>query len=455
MPEQALVSQASGAPSLFKDFVHDLKFGDLPADVVAFAQRCVLDLSGVAAGAIGTDLSRMIRDHAVDNFGAGGRTAQIIFDGRDVSPVGAALAGGMTIDALDAHDGHRLTKGHAGCSVFPATLALAQAVGCNDGREFLTAIVIGYEVGTRAGIALHETACDYHTSGAWGAVACAAVGARLLGLNSNQTQHAVGIAEYHGPRSQMMRCIDHPTMLKDGSGWGAMAGVSAALLATDGFTGAPALTVEEGRVAEIWSDLGHRWYLQEQYFKPHPVCRWAQPAVEAALALQAEHGFTAREVSSIEIHSFHEALRLGTDHPQTTEQAQYGLGFPVAAAIANGHLGPAQVKSEALVDPVVLSLTDKISLVESDAYNDAFPSRRYAHVRVALHDGSSFESSRTEPRGDPEAHLSTPEMIEKFHIYSDPVVGRERSSQIRQAVDALSGPDSMSELLAGLIPQVD
>jgi len=61
----------------------------------------------------------------------------------------------------------------------------------------------------------------------------------------------------------MMRCIDHPTMVKDGSGWGAFAGVSAAYLAADGFTGAPAITIEAGGAAEPWSDLGRRWRILE------------------------------------------------------------------------------------------------------------------------------------------------------------------------------------------------
>jgi len=113
-----------------------------------------------------------------------------------------------------------------------------------DGRAFLTALAVGYEFGARVAEAQHATAPDYHTSGSWGAVAVAASGARLAGLSTDQTRHALGIAEYHGPRSQMMRCIDHPTMLKDGSGWGAMCGVSAIDLAARGFTGAPAITVE-------------------------------------------------------------------------------------------------------------------------------------------------------------------------------------------------------------------
>ena len=335
----------------FHDFVHDLKFTDLPPRVVGYARRWLLDLIGVAAGGSTTDLSRIIRDHAAGHFGAGQRRAHMLFDGRIVSPAGAALAGGMTIDALDGHDGHKLTKGHVGCGVFPAVLALAEAEEQLSGEEFLTTLVIGYEIGTRAGIALHRTACDYHTSGAWVAVACAALGARTLGLDRARTREAIGIAEYHGPRSQMMRCIDHPTMLKDGSGWGAMAGVSATYLAADGFTGAPAITVEGDDVADLWGDLGSNWRIFEQYFKAYPVCRWAQPPVQAVMDLRAEHGLASQDVERIEVVTFHQSLRLATRRPTTTEQAQYSTAFPVASAMVRGAVGAAEVAREAFRTP--------------------------------------------------------------------------------------------------------
>ena len=231
------------------EFIHSLKWANLPASAQAMARQCLLDLLGVAASGTQTNLSRIISDHAAQHFAAGsnGHGARLLFDGRTCSPAGAALSNGMTIDSIDAHDGHKPTKGHAGCGVLPAVLAmLDNETNAEDvtEEELLTCIVVGYEIACRAGIALHASVPDYHTSGAWVALAAAAIGARVLKLNEHQTREALGIAEYHGPRSQIMRCIDHPTMLKDGSGWGAMAGVSAAYLAQSGFTGAPAISME-------------------------------------------------------------------------------------------------------------------------------------------------------------------------------------------------------------------
>jgi len=447
-------------PTAALDFAFDLSFDDVPDDVLAFARRCLLDIIGVAAAGSTTDLARAITDHAARFFAAGAAptdpAASMFFDGRRVSPAGAALAGGMSIDAIDAHDGHRITKGHTGCTIVPATFAFVEAVTATDGRvvsgsELLTLLVVGYEVGTRAGIALHSTVPDYHTSGAWGAVGCATVGARVLGLDRTQARHAIGIAEYHGPRSQMMRVIDHPTMLKDGSGWGAMAGVSATYLAADGFTGAPAITVEGDDVVDLWADLGTNWRIFEQYFKPHPVCRWAQPAVEAALTLCQNHDLASADIERVEVATFHEARRLDTPLPTTTEQAQYSLPFPTAAAIVRGRLGVEEVTGEALVDPEIQRLSTSMIVTESDRFNSEFPARRFAQVSIVGTDGSVFVSEPTEARGDPDAHLSDNEIAAKYHGLSTAVIDTERSLRIQATIESLGTSDEAPGAVADLL----
>ena len=432
------------------DYLHDLAFGDLPDDVVAQARLWLLDLIGVAAGGSRLPLSRLIREHAVEHFAAGRRSARILFDGRAVSPVGAALAGGMTIDALDAHDGHRLTKGHAGCGVLPAVLALMDAEVADE-RELLVCLILGYEIGTRAGIALHRLAAEYHSSGAWIAVTSAALGARLLRLGRPATRHALGIGEYHGPRSPMMRCIDHPTMVKDGSGWGAMAGVSAAYLAAGGFSGAPALTVESGDVADLWADLGSRWRIFEQYFKPYPVCRWAQPAVEAALALQAAHDVPARSIVRIEVESFAEAVRLATRRPANTEEAQYSLPFPVAAAAVRRRVGVEEVTGEAFADPEIDRLSGSMGLIADPAFSARFPDRRFARVRFILSDGRHLVSGATEAFGDPENPARPEHVRAKFFENARHARDRSRLDAIERAVDGLAAERSANRALLDLV----
>ena len=200
------------------DLIHTLNLKDIPDAVKEQAKLSILDLIGIGAGGAGTRMSAIIRAHAAQEFGG---TIPMLFDGRTASAQGAALAAGMTIDSLDGHDGFNMAKGHIGAPLFPAILALGYEQQIS-GREVLLATILGYEFGARAAMAQHATAPDYHTSGSWGAVTAAAAGAYILQLGTDQTRHALGIAEYHGPRSQMMRCIDHPTMLKDGAGWGSI-----------------------------------------------------------------------------------------------------------------------------------------------------------------------------------------------------------------------------------------
>jgi 2-methylcitrate dehydratase PrpD len=348
----------------------------------------------------------------------------------------------MTIDSMDAHDGHKLVKGHVGSGVLPALLAFCQAEQRYDDREFLTCLVLGYEIGTRAGIALHQTACDYHTSGAWVSIATAAIGARALGLSPAQTREAMGIAEYHGPRSQMMRVIDSPTMVKDGSGWGAMAGVSAAYLAAKGFTGAPAVLVEDPALTPLWSDLGECWRIREQYFKPYPVCRWAQPAIEAALSICKKQQLDAAQIDHIEVSTFHEAKRLGTTTPINTEQAQYSLPFATAAAIVFRKLGSLEVSGDALLNSEVLRLSCSMQVDECDEFNQAFPQKRFAELCIVTKQGDRFKSGPTQARGDPEAPLSNNEIEQKFHQLCADSIGARAAEQIKSAVYALgSGKD--------------
>jgi 2-methylcitrate dehydratase PrpD len=419
-------------------FIHRLSFADLPREVVAQAKRCLLDLVGVAASGRETDLSRIVHDFAVAQMGAGTGGARLVFDGRRASPTGAAYAGASTIDAFDAHDGHRLTKGHAGVALLPALLSALDATGRWEGREVLTALVLGYEIATRAGFALHASASDYHTSGAWNALGCAAIVSRALALDEAQTRHALGIAEYHGPRSQMMRCIDHPTMVKDGSGWGALSGVSAAYLAAAGFTGAPALLLEEGPQMP-WADLGRRWIILEQYFKPYPVCRWAQPALEAVASL-IEPGFAPAAIAEIEIRTFEHGVRLGTKPPTTTEEAQYALGFPVAALLVRGRLGAQEIMAGGLADPEISALSARIRLVEDEALSARFPAERIAVAVLRLMDGTVRTSAPTTARGDPEAPLTEREMTGKFRTLTRRL-SPMRQETIERAVSDLDRSD--------------
>ena len=420
-------------------FVRTLSLADLPPDVVRQAQRCLLDLIGVAAGGACTPAASIVNAYAALQMTSRDAEARLLFDGRRASRAGAAFAGASTIDALDAHDGHVLTKGHAGVAVLPALLAAVDGGAECDGAEFVACFVLGYEIGTRAGIALHASVPDFHCSGAWNALACAAPVGRLLGLDDARLREALGIAEYIGPRGQILRVCAHPTMLKDGSGWGAHAGVTAALLARDGFTGAPAITVERDDVRPLWNDLGQRWRIREQYFKAFPVCRWAQPAIEAALALKRAYRFDATDIVGVGIESFREAIDLGSQcpSPATTDEAQYSLPYGVAAALAFDRVGAEEVNAARLADSNVTRLLDAIALTEDADFSRRFPAERWARVSITLADGRTLASEPARARGNPENPLTDDELVDKYRGLATPVLGATRTARIETLVASI------------------
>ena len=447
-------------------FLHETTYADIPADVRHQTTRCVVDLCAAVIAGRHTPMSAIARDHAAAAFG--GDQASLLLDGRRVSAPGAALATGMGINSFDIHDSHRESLGHAGVHLLAALLATAelrQARGGSlpSGAEFVTALAVGYDIACRAGEALHGTVSDYHTSGAWGAISSAGLYARLMGLGREATREALGIAEYHGPRSQMMRVIDHPTMLKDGSGWGAMAGVSAGMLAEAGFSGAPALTIESPEASRWWSTLGSSWSVMEQGFKAHGSCWWSHPPIEAMLTLVREHDLRSSDVIAIRVETFEKAVHLDHTDPLTTEQAQYSIPFPLAAALVKSSrgatgwygLGPAEMLGSGLADAETRRLACSVELVEAPELTALFPGRFLARVRLTLADGRTLVSPDTTFRGELDDPLSDAELTAKYRWLAGTLLSEKRVAELEAAAWGIGEAPTIGPLLALLVAPPD
>ena len=362
------------------------------------------------------------------------------------------MAGAAIVDGFDAHDGHVLCKGHVGVTVIPAALAFADALALDDWDEFLSLVLLGYEIGTRSGIALHASAPTMHSSGAWNALAAAAIGARVLRLSDAQIAHALGIAEYYGPRSALMRIIEHPTMLKDGSTMGAFAGVSAAYLAQDGFTGAPAETVDlnagarRSRALVATSDRGGA-FSSSISSRFRCVAGRSPPLKRSSRCVRTHPALAHSDVRAIEVESFHEAVSLGCRAPVETDAAQYSLPFVVAATLVHGRLTPAELMGAGLHDPAVLALSRDMSLVETDEFNARFPAERWARVRITLRDGSVLDSGPHTTRGDPDTPLSDDAISAKFRMNAEAALSESDALKIEAQIMT---PTSVANLSAFL-----
>ena len=425
------------------DFILNSQYEDFDQTIILQAKKCLLDTLAVSIMGSQTKLSKII-DNFAKSFYQGEDSSSLVHHTK-MSQLGALFVSAMSIDAFDMHDGHILTKGHTGVSVIPASLLIHNRQNLS-GKEVLTNIIIAYEIALRAGIALHSTALDYHTSGAWNSLGVCAIACRVLKLNKEQTQHALGICEFYAPRSQMMKVIDTPTMLKDGSGFGAFVGLKSALLAQAGFSGAPSLILETKQTQSYWQDLGNNFEILNQYFKPYPVCRWAQPSIEAANHLVKQQAFDISDIDSVIVETFHEATRLNNNIPTNTEQAQYALKYPTVLSLAQKDIVKTIISENFKLDQSTSTLFDKTTIIENDSYNQQFPQKRFAHITLKTKDGQHYQSGVKEAIWGENTPPTYEEIKQKFYTLNKEIMPDNQLQQIEKCIVALEEINDISTL---------
>ncbi len=390
---------------IVSDFITGITWQQLPLAVQCQARMALLDILGATLVGTLTPVSGITADLATEVWP--GDEATILLQSRRASAVGAAFANGYAANGLDIDDCAIYTKGHPGAQIFPTALALAESLGLG-GVEMLTGLVVGYEVAHRAARIWHATHDVYQACGSWGAVACAAVAAHLMGLTVEQTQQALGIAEYYAPNLPMMRDIDHPAMVKHGIGWGVMTGILSAQLASRGFSGVPSLFDFE-RVRDWVRDVGRNYIMVDGLaWKRYACCAWVHAALRGAENLVHEHGCQAEDIAHIRVEAFHEAVRLGVELPTTTEEAQFNMAWPLAALLTDGEVGPEQMLGHGFGNRRLCSktrdLAERIEVVETQELNELYrlavkgdPQGKYASVvTIVLQDGTTLNSGVVE-----------------------------------------------------------
>ena len=409
-------------------FIRKSNWEELSAELRHQSKRCLLDTLGALIAGAETPPAGVVANVVESQYR--GSEATVLIRGTKVTATGAVLANGFAANALDIDDGYRLVKGHPGACVLPVILTAAELTPSCTGTDFLTALVIGYELGIRAGRIRHAGYEAYHSSGSWGAVAGAAAAGRIMGLQAGKLRHAMGAAEYHAPIAPMMKGIETPSMGKDSIGWGAMVAILSVLMAREGFTGIEPLFSDTPEPAWI-EDLGHDWQIFNLYFKPYATCRWAQPAVDGVLKIKIEQNITTADIRAIRIHSFAAACALTTAPPANTEEAQYNIAYPVAAALIDGEVGPQQVLPPRIFDKDLRDLLSKISTTVVQEYDEAFPAKTYAEVVVETTRGETLSSGRMEPRWEPPSTLPSDDELEaKFRWLVNPVLGESRCNEL-------------------------
>jgi 2-methylcitrate dehydratase PrpD len=387
-------------------FISNVHWEELSSAVQWKARMCLVDNLGAMLAGTLTRVSRISADYAAETWPGDQSTIfryepELGLHTRRANMAGAAFANGNANNGIDVDDSTRYAYGHAGAQLFPTVLAVAEGFG-KSGAELLTALVVGYEVAHRVGRCWHASRDVYQACGSWGCVACAAAASHLMGLTAEQSWHALGIAEYHAGNLPMMRDIDHPAMVKHGTGWAAMSGVVAAGLAARGFTGIPSLLSFEEY--QHWvCDIGENYLIVDGVAwkeTRYACCGWAHAGVEGARRLVQEHGIALDDIAEILVEGCHGTASLYNIPPTTTEEAQFSQSWPLAAMLVDGEIGPDQTLEARLQDPQILALANKVRVVEtphlehlSYLFSQGDPAGRFAsQVTITLQDGREFHS---------------------------------------------------------------
>ena len=376
----------------------ETKWEDLPEKVQTWAKMCGIDLLGaLVLGSYGKQ------------FDAGNKLArsmgllgEIPVVGSDCAYnlLGAAIVQGHSSNSFDIDDGFRMIQGHPGTSFVGGVLAAAVQENVTW-QAYLTTLAVCYELSIRWAFAMQEHYGYLHSTGAYGAFGTALGVGRLLGLDEKQLNTALSIADFHAPMTPVMRAVEYPSMNKDGVPFGALVGTMAVLETLSGSTGKTHL-LEMPEYRKYTDDLGEKFHVLDLYFKPYTCCRWAHQPILAIQKLMAAHSFTHEDVTHVKVNTFRSATRLSKIEPATTDEAQYNIAFPVAAALVYGDVGYQQIREEAISDPVVLATMKKLEFAVDPELDKLFPAQRLANVEITLKDGTVLKSAACAAPGEPD-----------------------------------------------------
>lgn len=390
MTQQSKVSQ----------FVSQTSWAAIPDQVREKVKMCFVDNLGATLAGTRTPVSRICSDFAGTLLP--GKDATVFLRELKTSAIGAALANGASANGVDTDDSARYAWGHAGAQIFPTAFAMAESLG-RSGEQLLTAMIVGYEVAHRMGRCWHDDHDVYQACGSWGAAACAATAANLMQLSPEQCRHALGIADYHAPNAPMMRDVVQPAMVKHGIAWACVTGICAAQLAHRGFTGISSL-LEVPKYRDWVMDIGETYIMLDGVSwkeKGLACCGWAHPAAKGARELIAAHRFDVSDIRAIEVETFEEATQLFSGLPETTEEAQFNIAWPVAAMLVDGQVGPQQTSENRLKDPAVRDLARKVTISVNPDFDDLCRLHAkgdpkggfFGRVHMVLADGRNLTSS--------------------------------------------------------------
>lgn len=418
------------------DFVIGYDTKSIPAEVSARALALFSDLVGSAVRAAQEADSTPSILAMLGHMGMDGEGPCTVFGlNRRYGPAAAALLNGAFGHSLDFDDTHADSSLHPSAPVVPAALAAAEMTGAS-GEDLVAAIVIGFEVCCRLGMALDPTAHyarGFHPTATAGVFGAAAAAGRIFGLDRAQMASAFGVAASQASGS-LQFLVNGAWNKRYQVGEAAMKGLMAATLASEGFVGAAdALDGKHGFLkgysdgadpAKAIADLGLVWETMRIGVKPYPACRYTHAAVDGLLSLVAEKGWTAGDIEKVTVGLHRNGITLvgapldEKRRARSIVAGQFSMPFAAAVGLTRGRFGwdDYDLLGKAEVD----ALSDRVDVVRDESLEGLrHPFGATLRVRVA---GTDHDLRIADPSGEPET-FPTPEASEaKFRALAGPVL---------------------------------
>ena len=430
-----------------------LTYDALPGEAVHEAKRRVIDSLGCAMGAYHSEPGRIARMLA--RTATCGRGATALGTPHRSTPDWAAFANGVLIRYLDYNDTYLSKEPAHPSDNIAAALAVGEARG-RDGRAFLTAIVLGYEVQCRLcdAASIRARGWDHVT---YGSFSTSLLSAKLMGLDERATEHALALAAV--PNNALRQ-----TRAGELSHWKGCAfanasrnGVFAALLAELGMTGPS--QVFEGvfgfwklvsgpfELGALGGEEGRGFMINRTSIKFFPAEYHSQSAIEAALAMRGEVG-DVEEIASIDIETFDAAADIiGGEpekwRPKSRETADHSLPYCTAVALVDGRVGMEQFSEARIADEGLIGLVQKVKVHRSAEMNRGYPEGIPNRVEVTLKSGKKASKRVDFPRGHDRNPMTDREVEEKFEALCEPLLPRR---QVRAILDALWKLEDMEDV---------
>ena len=398
-------------------FVADTNYADLPSEATDRGRRVIADsIAVIASGSAEPEVVALL-DRMVKSDGP----SSIIGTSRSSDPATTAFLNGTSGTFLELDEGNQFSRGHPGIHALPSALAVAEQIGA-EGQAFLTAMILGYEIGARIGIAA-KIRPTMHPHGTWGTVGSAVAVAKLMNASANKIREVINVSSTLGLATSRQTMLQGGTVRNSFAGISGQMGVLVWHMVESGFTGeVDGLSTIWGEVSstdwkpvEMTKDLGSRYEIARNYFKRHACCRYNHGTLDALAMIEKENGtLSVDAIDNILVETYSLAAELSDPSPKNTLAGKFSVPFAVASTLINRSSGVASFTWDMVRDPAIQAFSDRVKVIENPRLTAMMPDFRPSLVTVELKDGRRFSAEARTNRGDTEDPYKDDELDLKY-----------------------------------------